>query len=131
ATFFDRGFTGKLTMYYRWTNGFRLGVVGRYYDGLAFGRLLFIQGFHQGPFFVRATPRDDYPLGFRTEFHATLDVRVARSFRKFVAYLDSFNLLNLNGNTHEKDLTGLTFSSRVPLSVQAPRAVRLGFEWNF
>src|SRR5260370_33375690 len=98
-TYFDRGFTGKVSAYYEAPYGLRLGVVARYYDGLVFGRLLFVNGFAQGPFFVRATPRGD--LGaFRTQFNSTLALRVARSFAlkrsKVSLALDAFNLLNLN-----------------------------------
>jgi len=58
---------------------------------------LFVNGFEQGPFFVRATPRGDFGA-FRTQFNSTLDLRVARAFggkwsRASVA-LDVFNLLN-------------------------------------
>jgi len=133
-TYFDRAFIGKATGYYFAPGGFQLGAVVKYYDGLPFGRLLFVEGFNQGPFFVRATPRA-HPGGFQTQFNLTLDVRVAREFAfrrgTLAGYLDFFNLLNLNMNTLEADLTGPTFESRVPLAIQAPRVARLGFEWRF
>jgi len=133
-TYFDRAFIGKATGYYFAPGGFQLGAVVKYYDGLPFGRLLFVEGFNQGPFFVRATPRS-HPGGFQTQFNLTLDVRVAREFAlrrgTLAGYLDFFNLLNLNLNTLEADLTGPTFESRVPLAIQAPRVARLGFEWRF
>jgi hypothetical protein len=133
-TYFDRGFTGNLSAYYEAPYDVRLGVVARYYDGLVFGRLLFVNGFEQGPFFVRATPRGD--LGaFRTQFNSTLDLRVARAFdmkwSNFSVALDVFNLLNLNRNTLESDLTSLDFAKRIPLAIQAPRTVRLGLKWEF
>lgn len=134
TTFFDRGFTGKLMAEYRAPGNFQIAVVARYYDGLPFGRLLFVNGFNQGPFFVRATPRDSYPDGFRTEFNGTLDLRVAREFafreNHVTVYVDCFNLLNMNNNTKESALTGPSFSQRIPLAIQAPRLVRLGFEWK-
>lgn len=133
-TYFDRAFVGKATGYYFAPKGFRLGFVAKYYDGLPFGRLLFVDGFNQGPFFVRATPRA-HPGGFQTQFNFTLDTRVAREFRlrrgKLTGYLDMFNVLNLDKNTLEADLTGPSFESRVPLAIQAPRAARLGIEWRF
>ena len=133
-TYFDRGFTGKLSVYYEAPYRVRLGVVARYYDGLVFGRLLFVNGFEQGPFFVRVTPRGD--LGaFRTQFNSTVDLRVARALNlkrgKISFVLDLFNLLNLNGSTREADLTSTTFSRRIPLAIQAPRTARLGLEWEF
>jgi Carboxypeptidase regulatory-like domain len=133
-TYFDRGFIGKLTAYYQAPYGIRLGAVAKYYDGLPFGRLLFVNGFNQGSFFVRATPRGD--LGaFRTQLSSTLDVRVARSFSvkrgNISMDLDFFNLLNLKKDTLEADLTSPTFAKRIPLAIQAPRIIRLGLEWNF
>ena len=132
--FFDRGFTGKLSGYYEGPRGLRVSAVARYYDGLPFGRILFVNGFNQGPFFVRATPRADFGA-FRTQFNSTLDLRVAETFAlrhgKFLCALDVFNLLNLNSNTVEADLTSTTFAQRVPLAIQAPRTVRLGVEWKF
>ena len=133
-TYFDRGFTGKLSAYYEAPYGVRLGVVARYYDGLVFGRLLFVNGFEQGPFFVRATARGDFGA-FRTEFNSTLDLRVARTSNirhgKISLMLDLFNLLNMNKSTLQADLTSTTFSKRVPLGIQTPRTVRLGLEWEF
>jgi len=133
-TYFDRAYVGKATGFYRAPRGFYLSAVAKYYDGLPFGRLLFVEGFNQGPFFVRATERGD-PGGFRTQFNLTLDTRVAREFtlRRGVlsGYIDFFNILNLSKNTLEADLTGPTFESRVPLAIQAPRVARLGIEWRF
>jgi hypothetical protein len=133
-TYFDRAFTAKIAACYSAPHGFRLAVVASYYDGLPFGRLLFINGFNQGPFFVRATPVG-HPGGFQTELNSTLDTRVARDFevKKGVlsAYVDFFNILNLNSNTREADLTSPSFLSRVPLAVEAPRTARLGIAWRF
>ena len=133
-TYFDRGFTGKLSAYYEAPYGVRLGVVARYYDGLVFGRMLFVNGFEQGPFFVRATARGD--LGaFRTQFNSTLDLRIERAFSikrsNFSVGLDVFNLLNLNRDTMESDLTSPKFAKRIPLAIQAPRTIRLGLGWEF
>jgi len=133
-TYFDRAFIGKAAGYYRAPGKIQLSAVVKYYDGLPFGRMLFVEGFNQGPFFVRATPRA-HPGGFQTQFNMTVDARVARKFalRRGIlsGYLDVFNIQNLNKNTLEADLTGPTFESRVPLAIQAPRAARLGIEWKF
>jgi hypothetical protein len=133
-TYFDRAFTGKIAAYYSAPHGFQFAVVASYYDGLPFGRLLFIDSFNQGPFFVRATPVG-HPGGFQTELNSTLDTRVARDFtlKKGVlsAYVDFFNILNFNSNTQEADLTSPSFLSRVPLAVEAPRTARLGIRWRF
>jgi hypothetical protein len=133
-THFDRAFTGKLSGYYSAPLGFHLGVVAAYYDGLPFGRLLFINGFNQGPFFVRAEPVG-HPGGFQTQLNATLDARLARDFALprgvLSGYFDVFNVLNANSNTLESDLGGPTFLSRVPRAVEAPRTARLGVQWKF
>jgi len=133
-TYFDRGFSGNLSAYYEAPHDVRLGVVARYYDGLVFGRLLFVNGFEQGPFFVRATPRGDFGA-FRTQFNSTLDLRVARTFdikrSKLSVALDVFNILNFNRNTLESDLTSPNFAKRIPLAIQAPRTLRLGLGWEF
>jgi hypothetical protein len=136
-TYFDRAFVGKATGYYLAPGGFQLSAVAKYYDGLPFGRMLFVNGFNQGPFFVRVTPRG-HPGGFQTMFNGTLDVRLAREFvrlggRKGIlaGYLDCFNILNMNRNTLESDLTTPQFQSRVPLAIESPRLGRLGLEWKF
>jgi hypothetical protein len=133
-TFFDRAYTGKLLGQWLAPKGFRVAVVAKYYDGLAFGRLLFVEGFNQGGFFVRATPRAQ-PGAFRTQFNSSTDLRVAKEFQlargKLSLIADAFNLLNQNQNLLEDALTGPTFEQRVPLAIQAPRNVRLGLVWSF
>ena len=133
-TFFDRGFTGKLNVYYEAPYRLRVGLIARYFDGLVFGRMLFVDGFNQGPFFVRATPRGDQGA-FRTNLSSTLDLRVARSFdfkrSKLSFDLDVFNLLNLSRDTRESDLTGPDFNKRVPIAIQPPRTIRVGLGWQF
>lgn len=133
-THFDRAFTAKVSGYYAAPLGFRLGAVAAYYDGLPFGRLLFINGFNQGPFFARAQPVG-HPGGFQTQLNATLDARIARDFTLkqsvLSVYFDVFNILNANSNTLESDLSGPAFLTRVPLAVEAPRTARVGVEWKF
>ncbi len=133
-TYFDRAYTAKTTAYYAAPHGFYLAAVATYFDGVPFGRLLFVNGFNQGPFFVRATPVG-HPGGFQTQFNLTLDVRVARDFRlprgTLSGYLDVFNILNLNNSTREADLTGAAFNLRVPLAIETPRTARLGVAWKF
>lgn len=115
-------------------NGFYLSAVATYFDGAPFGRLLFVNGFNQGPFFVRATPVG-HPGGFQTQLNATIDVRLAREFHlprgALSGYLDVFNIMNWSSNTRESALTGPAFLLRVPLSVEAPRIARFGLMWRF
>jgi hypothetical protein len=133
-TYFDRGYMGKLAGYYSAPHGFYLAAVATYFDGAPFGRLLFVNGFNQGPFFVRATPVG-HPGGFQTQLNASIDMRLARDFHVGTsivsAYCDVFNIMNWSRNTQESALTGPTFLLRVPLAVEAPRTMRLGVVWRF
>ena len=93
-----------------------------------------IPGLNQGPFFVMATPRGE-PGGFRTQYNLTFDQRLSRDFgsgsRRLTVMLDIFNVLNLNKNLREFDLTGSLFAERKPLDVENPRAFRLGAKLAF
>jgi hypothetical protein len=134
VTYFDHTFTAKVTGYYSAPHGFYLAVVAPYFDGSPFGRLLFVNGFNQGPFFVRATPTG-HPGGFQTQHDATIDVRLARDTRlprgTLSSYVDVFNVMNWNSDTEESALTGPGFMLRIPLAIQAPRTARLGLAWRF
>lgn len=133
-TYFDRGYMGKMSAYYAAPHAFYLSAVATYFDGAPFGRLLFVKGFNQGPFFARATPVG-HPGGFQTQLNATIDVRLAHEFHlprgTLSGYLDIFNIMNWNSNTRESALTGTEFLLRVPLSVEAPRTARFGVMWRF
>jgi hypothetical protein len=133
-TAFDHSYTGKTAAYYAGPRHLEFALVASYFDGYPFGRLLLVNGFNQGPFYVRATPVN-HPGGYQTEMNTTLDLRVARQFPlsrgAITAFLDVFNTLNVNSNTRELDLTGPTFHERVPVSVEPPRTARLGVQWKF
>ena len=133
-TFFDRAYTGRILASYTLPHAFYLAAIATYFDGAPFGRLLFVNGFNQGPFFVRATPVG-HPGGFQTQFNSAFDCRLAREFELnrgvLSVYVDVFNMLNVNSNTREGNLTGPVFLQRIPLAVEAPRTIRLGLAWNF
>jgi hypothetical protein len=133
-TFFDRAYTGRITASYALPHAFYLATIATYFDGAPFGRLLFVNGFNQGPFFVRATPVG-HPGGFQTEFNSSFDCRLARELHLKRGVLsgsvDVFNMLNVNSNTQETDLTGPAFLQRKPLAVEAPRTIRLALAWSF
>ncbi len=132
--FFDRAYVGKVSSYGRLPWGLYWGTVIKYYDGLPYGRRLIITGLNQGPFFVMATPRGQ-PGGVRTEYNLTFDQRIAKDWnigrQRFSAFVDIFNLLNMNNNLLENDISGPLFPLRVPLEVLNPRVFRLGIRWNF
>jgi hypothetical protein len=132
--FFDRAYVAKVAAYEEIPLQFRLASVISYFDGLPFGRKLVIPDFNQGPFFVMATPRGE-PGGFRTQYNLTFDQRLSRDFglgsRRLTVMLDIFNVLNLNKNLREFDVTGSLFARRKPLDVENPRAFRLGAKFTF
>ncbi|MBZ5496895.1 MAG: carboxypeptidase regulatory-like domain-containing protein [Acidobacteriia bacterium] len=132
-TFFDRAYVGKVASYVRLPFGFYSGSAIRYADGLPFGRKLIITGFNQGPFYILATPRGE-PGGFRTQFDLSFDQRLARDFAlgrfRVSAMVDAFNLLNSNRNLREYDISGPLFTSRTPVEIQNPRAIRFGLRLN-
>jgi hypothetical protein len=132
--FFDRAYVAKVAAYEQMPLRFRLGSVISYFDGLPFGRKLVIPDFNQGPFFVMATPRGE-PGGFRTQFNMIFDQRLSRDFdvggRRLTVMLDIFNVLNLNKNLREFDITGPLFAQRKPLDVENPRTFRLGAKFMF
>lgn len=132
--YFDRAYVGKAAVHCRVPGGWQLGSVVKYLDGLPFGRKLIVTGLSQGPFFVMATPRGQ-PGGLRTQFSLTFDQRISREVEfgrvKLALLIDIFNLLNLNRNLREFDISGPWFPARRPLEVQNPRAIRLGVRWSF
>src|SRR5262249_54036084 len=128
--FFDRAYVAKVAAYEEALLGFRLGSVVSYFDGLPFGRKLIITGFNQGPFFVMATTRAESGC-CRTQYNLTFDQRISRDFGRVSMMLDVFNLLNLNKNLREVDITGPLFPQRKPLDVENPRAFRIGAKFMF
>jgi hypothetical protein len=132
VTYFDRGKFGRLNAYYRAPAGIWLGLVAKYYDGLPFARMLFINGFNQGPIFVRATQRLNVGGLLRTEFNATADMRVSKQFRtrhgSLLASVTVFNFLNCSNNTLEGDTSVF---HRIPWAIQAPRITQIGVEWTY
>jgi hypothetical protein len=127
--FFDRAYVGKMASYVRLPFGLHSGSAIRYADGLPFGRKLIITGFHQGPFYVMATPRGQ-PGGFRTQYNLSFDQRVARDFAfsrfRLSVMVDVFNLLNRNNNLREHDISGPLFPPRTAVETLNPRVLRLG-----
>jgi hypothetical protein len=132
--FFDRAFTARLFGSWRISRRWNLATATRYYDGRPFGRKLVLTGLNQGPFFIHATPRGD-PVGHRTEFNLTLDIRVKHTLPwrggRVSLLFDVFNLLNSDYKTEEADLSGPLFLQRIPLEYQPPRIARLGAQFAF
>lgn len=94
-----------------------------YFDGLPFGRRQIIPDFPQGPFFVMAMPRGQ-PEGLRVQYNLLFDQRISHNLRaggiRLSLIIDVFNVLNLNKNLLESDISGPTFALRKPMQVQNP-----------
>lgn len=145
--FFDRAYTIKLAAAYRAPEDWRVGLVARYQDGQAFGRLLVVRDLAQGPEAVLATPRgqiarawatDDagryvVPSGHRFTYTMTLDARVEKGLRwgerRLALGAEAFNLLDMRHEVEENTVWGAGF--RAPTALQPPRAFRLGLRLDF
>jgi hypothetical protein len=129
--FFDRAFSGRFSMRWQAPGDIEVAVAVTYLDGLAFGRRLLVRELAQGPLVVWATVRGSPEGGHRSQFLLNWDLRVSRAFSAGRATLrfhtDVFNLLNRASRLREDDLSGPRFDDRLPLALQPPRFVRLGF----
>ncbi|MFQ5791034.1 MAG: hypothetical protein ACE5JI_11240, partial [Acidobacteriota bacterium] len=121
--FFDRAFTGKLSVVAEGPRRLELGAAVRYWDGQPFARQLFFPDLEQGFTVVQAFPRGR----LRYAFNMTVDLRMARRFRirdlELGLAVDIFNALNQTLQTEENTRSGDHF--REPTAVQPARTVRL------
>ncbi len=134
--FFDRAFLGKIYAAYRLPrSGIELSTVADYLDGLVFGRELLVTGLPQGAFLVDAMLRGSPEGGNRAQHVTNWSLRVAREFPlpylRIAAFADLMNVTNAGHAMLENDLTSPAFNARLPVAIQAPRAVRLGFRLEF
>ena len=134
--FFDRAYVGKLHGAYRlpW-GGIDVSAVADYMDGLVFARQLLVNGLAQGPMVVTTTLRGSPEGGNRAEHVTNWNLRASRDFRVPIGVLtglaDVLNVTNAGHSIQQSDLTAPNFSQRLPIEIQAPRAVRLGFRLQF
>jgi hypothetical protein len=121
--FFDRAFTGKLSITARGPREILLGTAIRYWDGQPFARHLFFPDLGQGFVVVQALPRGRQ----RYAFNMTVDVRIERELSlggtRLGLALDVFNLFNQSLHTAEDVRSGETF--RDPTFAQPARTVVL------
>ena len=136
--YFDRAYLAGMTggaRLPRAAGALEVGWVVSYRDGLAFGRRLLVEGLAQGPVVVMATPRGSPEGGHRTKYNLLVDLRLSRRIalgrRRVWLWADVFNLPNVGYATREADLSGPEFTLRLPVSIQPPRFVRLGLEYEF
>ena len=135
-TYTDRAYVGKIYGTYRlpWL-GIELASTAVYMDGLAFARDLLVTGLPQGPFMVAATVRGSPEGGNRAQHIVNWNAGLRRDFRTraglLTAKLDIMNVMNGASATQQNDLTGTSFNLRLPVAIQAPRAVSPGFVLTF
>jgi hypothetical protein len=137
-SFVDRAYVGKLQATYRTPSawgGIEVSSVADYMDGLPFARELLVTGLPQGPFLVETTPRGSIGGGNRAQYGANWNLRFSRQFElpigRFTVSADILNLTNEGQRLQEDDLSGRSFNLRLPVSIQPPRWVRVGFRYEF
>ncbi|MCU1336503.1 MAG: TonB-dependent receptor [Bryobacterales bacterium] len=137
-SFVDRAYVAKIQATYRLPSawgGIELASVADYMDGLVFARQLLVAGLPQGPFVVATTVRGSPEGGNRAEYVINWNLRLIRQFRLAVGRLalsaEVLNVTNAAQRLQEDDRSGPSFNLRLPVSIQPPRMVRLGFRYEF
>jgi hypothetical protein len=137
-SYVDRAYIGKIQASYRLPSawgGIELASLADYMDGLAFARQLLVTGLPQGPFLVATTARGSPGGGNRAQYAINWNLRLTRKFKlptgKLTISADVLNVTNAGERLQEEDLSGPSFNMRLPVSIQPPRIVRLGFRYEF
>jgi hypothetical protein len=137
-SFVDRAYAGKLQATYRLPRalgGIDVASVADYTDGLVFARQLLVSGLPQGPLLVATTVRGSPEGGNRSQYVINWNLRISREFAlptgRFTASADILNVTNAAQRLQENDLSGPSFNLRLPVAIQPPRFVRIGFRYEF
>jgi hypothetical protein len=137
-SFTDRAYIGKLQVTNRLPSawgGVELASVAVYMDGLVFARQLLVTGSPQGPFLVATTVRGSPEGGNRAQYVLDWNLRISRQFElsagRFTVWADILNVTNAAQRLQESDLSGPSFNLRLPVAIQPPRSVRIGFRYEF
>jgi len=135
--FVDRAFGGKIQAAYRLPSawgGIEVASVAAYADGLVFARQFLVTGLPQGPFLVATTLRGSPEGGNRAQYAINWNLRISREFAlplgRIAIIAGILNVSNAGQRLQENDLTGRTFNLRLPVSIQPPRFVRVGFRYD-
>ena len=134
--YMDRAFVGKIAASWHlpW-GGIEVASLADYTDGLVFARQLLVAGLPQGPILVAATVRGSPEGGNRAEYAINWNLRIARQFRlpagNMAVTADIMNVTNAGQSLQQSDLSGPAFNLRLPVEIQPPRFVRLGFRYQF
>jgi hypothetical protein len=114
---------------------FEVSCVVDYMDGLPFSREFPVTGLPQGYFLVETTARGSIGAGNRTQYAANWNLRFSRQLElptgRFTVSADILNVINDGQRLQEDDLSGPSFNLRLPVSIQPPRWVRVGFRYEF
>lgn len=135
-SFVDRAYVGKIYGTYRlpW-GGIELAGVADYLDGLPFARELLVTGLPQGPFLVDATVRGSPEGGNRAEHVMNANLGIRREFKlRFGSITGLAQIMNVTNAAHkiqESDITSPAFNLRLPVALQPPRSIDLGFRYTF
>jgi hypothetical protein len=80
---------------------------------------------------VRGSPEG----GNRAQYILNWNLRLQREFRlpsgRITVCADILNVMNAAQEIQQSDLSGPAFNSRLPVAIQPPRFVRLGFAYTF
>jgi hypothetical protein len=136
--FGDRAYLGKMQATYRLPSkmgGIEIANVAGYLDGVVFARQLLVRGLPQGPFLVATTVRGSPEGGNRAQYAINWNLRFMREFTartgRLAVSADVLNVTNAGERLQENDLSGPAFNLRLPVSVQAPRALRVALRYEF
>jgi hypothetical protein len=137
-SFVDRAYIGKIQSAYRLPStwgGIEVASVADYMDGLTFARQLLVTGLPQGPFLIDTTVRGSPNGGNRAQHVVNWNLRLSRDFGagegKLTLSADVLNVTNSAHRLQENDLSGPSFNLRLPVAIQPPRFLRIGFRYAF
>jgi hypothetical protein len=137
-SFVDRAYVGKMQASYRLPSacgGIEVTSIADYTDGLVFARQLLVTVLPQGPFLVATTVRGSPEGGNRAQYVINWNLRLSRQFGlpigRFAVTADIFNVTNAGQSIQQNDLSGPSFNLRMPVAIQPPRFVRIGFRYAF
>ena len=137
-SYVDRAYIGQLQALYRlpsFLGRLEVASIANYLDGLPFARQLLVSNLAQGPFLIPTTVRGSPEGGNRSQYVVNWNLRLGREFLlktgRLLSVADVLNVMNSAQAIQQSDLTGTAFNSRLPVSLQPARFVRLGLTYSF
>lgn len=80
---------------------------------------------------MRGSPEGGNRSQYVINWNLRLSRQFALSFGRLTALVDILNVTNAGQRLQEDDLSGPSFNMRLPVAIQPPRFVRLGFRYVF